>query len=374
MQTRPYNFDVAVVGGGPSGAAAAHSLTKAGLNVVIIKRATDDRPVAGETLPPVVNQLLTNFAINQQAMQAVATPSYGNQSAWGSDELAAYSHIFHAYGNGWHVDRVQFDKLLIEAVARTGATIWEGKQVVACSFSENSWQLKLKRKHATETINVRAVIDATGRKASLARDLGARKIVVDHLVGIATQYPAANKQSGYTLIEAVENGWWYSVPLPNNRLTVVFMTDADLCRFDKYNSPQKWQQLLACTKQIGCQLNDNCTSTDPSIFSASSHRLQRSDWSSPWLACGDAAISVDPISGSGVTRALQTGQIAGEAIACWLAGSKSAAIAYETKLDHEFETYLIEREKYYLLENRWADSTFWKRRHFRVTIKSMNSF
>src|SRR6202035_4889182 len=34
--------------------------------------------------------------------------------------------------------------------------------------------------------------------------------------------------SGLTFIEAVEDGWWYSAPLPDNRRVLAFHTDANL--------------------------------------------------------------------------------------------------------------------------------------------------
>ena len=34
--------------------------------------------------------------------------------------------------------------------------------------------------------------------------------------------------SGLTVVEAVEDGWWYTAPLPDGRRVLAFFTDADL--------------------------------------------------------------------------------------------------------------------------------------------------
>ena len=70
---------------------------------------------------------------------------------------------------------------------------------------------------------------------------------------------------------------------------------------------------------------------------------------------------MDPISGSGVVRALKTahaGAGAGAALAV-LDGDRSAIEAYEAARDDECTVYLVERERYYGAEARWPEAPFW---------------
>jgi flavin-dependent dehydrogenase len=73
-------------------------------------------------------------------------------------------------------------------------------------------------------------------------------------------------------------------------------------------------------------------------------------------------MGVDPLSGSGLVRALLTGEAAGTAIAHWLVGRREPADAYERWLDARFAEYWSERAAYYSLERRWPDAPFWSRR------------
>jgi flavin-dependent dehydrogenase len=80
------------------------------------------------------------------------------------------------------------------------------------------------------------------------------------------------------------------------------------------------------------------------------------------LAAGDAALAVDPISGSGVVRALRTGRAAADAALAWLRGDRSACRGYDAARDGECTDYLLERTDYYRLESRWPEAPFWSRR------------
>ncbi len=100
----------------------------------------------------------------------------------------------------------------------------------------------------------------------------------------------------------------------------------------------------------------------PRPFSALSHRLVRDDSSTPWIAVGDAALAVDPASGSGVVRALRSAHAGASAILDHLQGSPTALEEYEAELDIEWQRYLEQRTKYYRMESRWPTSPFWLRR------------
>jgi 2-polyprenyl-6-methoxyphenol hydroxylase-like FAD-dependent oxidoreductase len=71
-----------------------------------------------------------------------------------------------------------------------------------------------------------------------------------------------------------------------------------------------------------------------------------------WLAVGDAALAVDPISGSGVVRALRTAVAAAGAARPALDGARDSLAAYDDDRNRECTAYLVERASYYAME-RW---------------------
>jgi flavin-dependent dehydrogenase len=99
------------------------------------------------------------------------------------------------------------------------------------------------------------------------------------------------------------------------------------------------------------------------VFPAVSQRLRRAAYDARWLAVGDAALAVDPISGSGVVRALRTARAAAATVLAMLTGDESRPIAaYEAERDRECTQYLRERAQYYGAERRWDSAPFWRRR------------
>jgi flavin-dependent dehydrogenase len=96
--------------------------------------------------------------------------------------------------------------------------------------------------------------------------------------------------------------------------------------------------------------------------SAISQRLCRSERRQPWLAVGDAALAVDPVTGSGVVRALRSAKAASRTALALLEGCTETIEQYETEWDGECTNYLHERALYYGAEQRWPKSAFWQRR------------
>ena len=140
--------------------------------------------------------------------------------------------IFNPYGSGWHVDRRRFDAMLALAAEDAGAILCRGARLVHCAQDvAGSWEIEITGGHERRKLRAKFLVDATGRASSLARKQGAKRISYDHLIG-AVGFLIPNSleiiPDHCTLVEAVEEGWWYSASLPNFRYVVAYMTDADL--------------------------------------------------------------------------------------------------------------------------------------------------
>ncbi len=346
--------DVVVVGGGPAGVAAAIALRRVGLATVLVEASRYATPRVGETLTPEVRPALARLGLPV----AGAVPETGTESAWGAPGLTTRSPVLNPYGGGAHVDRAAFDAALADRAGTAGATLLLGCRVRRCEQAgARSWLLTTDR----GPVSAAAVICATGRSARLARALGGRRTAVDRLVGVAVEY-ADPSGDHVTLVEAARDGWWYSVALPSARRVVVFMTDSDLCRGARYPDPARWADAITETRHVRERVQGLAPRTRPRVVSAVSHRLARPHTTRPWLATGDAAMSVDPLTGRGVLAALLAGEAAGTAMAHWLLGDQRPAAAYERGLDARYAAYLRERTEIYGRETRWPRAPFWRRR------------
>ena len=358
----PRTYDVVVVGGGPAGAATALRLAAAGRSVAMLERSRFDRPRVGETLAPLVQPLLRDLGVWDQFVALRALPSWGTRSVWDEPEPAEHSHLASGYASGWHVDRRAFDRMLADAAAVTGAQVWTGTSVAGCRHDGAAWDVLCAD---GRRLRGRLLVDATGRRAGLGRSLGARRLAFDRLVAIAGGWDGVDvTEEHYLLVESAADGWWYTAPLPRDAMVGMLMTDADLCRRDGLARTASWHDRLRAATTTAARVGGAPPRSVPRVHPAASHRLSRPGDTRPWLAVGDAALAVDPVSGSGVPRALRTAGAAADTAAGLLdrPGDAAGLLArYESARDGECTAYLTERARYYGAVRRFP-TPFWARR------------
>jgi flavin-dependent dehydrogenase len=371
-------FDAAVVGAGPAGSATARWLAQRGWRVALLERTRFEAPRIGESVAPNVQGSLRELGLWSEFLALAPLPSWGTCSLWGDAVRQSHSHLLNPYGCGWHVDRRAFDRMLARAAVTAGTSLFEGLALQRSVHRNGYWWLQTKpftlQAEATpQTLRARVLIDATGRRAQVARALGAQRILLDRLVGVAVRWSGVNAaERSHLLVEAAREGWWYSAPLPCGAqndvgtMIAILMTDADLCGRLRLIVAERWQARLQSTQATRQRLDRAHRISTPQVHCAQSQRLRRDGASDagPWLAVGDAALAVDPISGSGVPRALRTARAAADTVSDLLARPRAwegTLAAYEAERDKECTSYLFERAQYYSAEQRF-DTPFWQRR------------
>jgi flavin-dependent dehydrogenase len=343
-------FDVAVLGGGPAGAAAAIALCQRGRSVALLERTHHDLWRPGESLTPRVRDPLQALGLWQQFNNYLTpAPAHAIHVAWAGESHDRDS-IFDAWGHGWTVDRRRLDGMLVDAAEAAGAVVHRGVPHIIVQGEPGAWRLA--------DITARCFLDATGRTARVARTRGAVWRAHDRLVGVVARVHTAVEPAPVLHIEAAEHGWWYSAPLPDGALVVAFMTDADQWSGD---ATPFFINNLARSTDTRERLADHRIDGPLHVRPAGSGRLLPAAGPG-WLAIGDAAATWDPLSGDGVLRALQAGIAAARRIDD-ISSNQTAAI------HRSFEQYLDTRAAHYRRERRWPESRFWQRRHAPIPSK-----
>jgi flavin-dependent dehydrogenase len=366
----PRRADVAIVGGGPAGAAAALTLARLGVTVALLD-AGRRHPPLGETLPPAVRPVLDRLGLRATVDAEGYLPSVGSWSAWGGAEPWGHDFMFSRFGHGWHLDRRRFDALLREA-ARSAGALLAGNASVTASTPIAGGGFRLHLADGGE-ITARIVLDASGRGASFARQRGVKRRALDRMVAIAghvVRRADAEAEPAATLVEATAEGWWYSAPLPQDRLVAVFMTDADIAR-TAGASAESWLDRLAAAPHTGARAlrYGAGLAGPPLIVPAASGRLERLG-ETDWLAIGDAAATQDPLSSEGILVAMESGLEGAAASARVLRGDREALAAAAARRETGWLGYLGQRDHYYDMERRWLDAPFWQRRGRRELRQS----
>jgi flavin-dependent dehydrogenase len=208
------------------------------------------------------------------------------------------------------------------------------------------------------------LIDTSGRRMELARQMGARPVVVDRLIGATTYFEGFDLEleAHETLVEAVADGWWYCALLPGKRLSVSFFSDPEILRTHRLADPEAWTRQLASAphtrKRVGA-----ARQSGPVAFRPCGSQHLESAAGDGWIAAGDAAACFDPLASMGIGHAISSGIHAARAVYDQLCGNERVRSQYVAHVHENFRRYLELRTYYYGLEQRWADAPFWVRRH-----------
>lgn len=360
------HFDVAVAGGGPAGSATAITLARAGWRVLLADLRPSNRFRVGEALPPSSTSLLTDLGLLGQFLADAHRPSYGNVSAWGSSDLQVTDFIHNVAGHGFQLDRARFDDMLKRSAQEAGVAVHDGLQAhLMTSLRPGAHSLRLGLGQQSVDVSCQWLVDAGGRAATLSRRLGAIRTQEDRLVAFSVLLCASTDgdEDGRTWVEAVSDGWWYSALLPSGKRLVTFLSDRDLVDQRMLLSPDGMQAKLDDCKHLGalCRLHGYLPQGRPQGSNASSSRLDRMT-GDRWLAVGDAALALDPLSSQGISNAIYSGMRTGQALGAALKGDEGAINRHTQHLEAIYDAYLAHRRGVYAAERRWRDAPFWRRR------------
>jgi len=253
--------------------------------------------------------------------------------------------------------------LLVHAAGNAGATFHLGSRVVSSNRTGATWDLQVVSNGNTDYYRADFVIDASGRAHNLWRKTPVSRLVYDHMIAVCYYVHSHSHTDdyGYALIEAVDCGWFYSAQLSASEAVICYMTDADLFARGNKESSQYWQEQL--TKASHTRKRFCCGDIiSPPVVASANSSVRSKVTGANWMAIGDAAMSQDPLSSSGIYCALTSGVKAARILIAQKNGDAGELDAWSRYVRTAFSNYLVARGEVYLNEGRWPESQFWARR------------
>ncbi len=360
--------DVAIIGAGPAGSAAALTLRRhaPGLDLTLIEAGDHSASRPGEVLPAVARGLLEQLGVMPAFTAAGFVAGRALASAWAAPDLDERHSIFSAQGAGWHLDRARFDRLLAEAARAAGAELRTGSAVRSAEPSGEGWRLLLAD---GSTLDAGALVWATGRRWRLARPLGARLTVHEDLVAHTRFYRDAPGDCR-TVIEACGHGWWYSTDLPDGRRVVACLTDPAAGKARALRTSGGWRRALQQTRHIAALVPADAAEYGAAVHAAGTATLDPGA-GRRWVAAGDTLFAADPLSSRGIVHALRSGVLAAYAVADTLDGREAEA-QRRLQMIHArgFADYAAKLAEHYAVAARRFDTPFWAARASRPRVRT----
>jgi flavin-dependent dehydrogenase len=319
---------VAVVGSGPAGCAAAIALCRSGRQVVLIGDGLDG---VGEQLHPAARPLLDRLGLPRLSGQLDCV---GVRAAWHSAELSEQHFLSHPFGNGWLLDRARFGETLRRAALAAGARLHVPARLTGLareSAAPHRWRLQLS--DGEESCDW--LVDATGRRGSVTRLLGVKRLRFDRQVALVGWLATdrTDDVDATLTVETTPSGWWYGCRLPGRRRVAGFVTAS---RPDA----RIWESRLRATRHLGRLVEAYRVEGVPVARAADSTILERC-FGARWIAIGDAAVSYDPLASRGLVAALTSGLEA----ASLVGAPEPRLAAWQAELEASFATYRAERAR-----------------------------
>lgn len=320
------DFDVVVLGGGPAGSTLAGFLRKynPALRVLVLEREVFPRDHVGESQLPPITRVLQELGAWEKVEAAGFPVKTGALYRWGvSNDLWKFDFL-----NGeefianprpeplqgqrlqttFHVDRAQYDQILLDHARELGAEVREGVKATSVAFEGD--RITAIRLASGDEITARTYIDATGHTGFLRRNLGVGVTEPSGLRNIAIwdyyQDPAwANTIAANGVrvrVLSLGYGWIWFIPIRDDTVSVGVVTHADFFKASGLKPAEFFQRAVQDEPHVS-RLMANATSLGRLASTKDWSFVADRAYGENWFLVGESLGFADPILAAGMSLA-----------------------------------------------------------------------
>lgn len=282
---RSQDFDVAIIGAGPAGTCAALRLLSLGYKVALIERRPFPRPQIGESISAGIWNILDYLDANSILNSCNMLSGLPTRTIWEKPESDVGER------QGLIVDRADFDSKLLNLAKMRGASIFQPAQVV------KQQTMQIRTVSGEVEVNAKLIFEATGRAGESAQK---RFPTAPTTLALWTHISAMAQE---TSIEAIDNGWLWGTALPSGAYRVMAFLDSATVKQRNKDLENFLRAILDKSKLFKYAATAQFIS--PVRTCSATPYLNLEPWSGKKIMIGEAAFALDPLSSSGVEKAMR---------------------------------------------------------------------
>lgn len=305
------NWDVIVVGAGPTGSACAAFMAREGYRVLVLDAQHFPRFQVGESLLPICLPVLEDLGIEARPDTFV----FKRGATFVSESLNKHRSFDFQNAlpgpprHAWQVRRDKFDSQLADRARAAGAVVRHGVKVTKVEFTPDAVLVNCEpatvdeASTAPQRLSARYLLDASGQGRVLARQFDSivpyegfgRSAAVMHFEGISDAFERDIGPGNDIQVMIMDESWGWVIPLPNRVLSVGLVTR-------QRGIIEAIGEHVANSKLLQ-RWTAGAHRTEPRPIRNFSYTNTRS-YGARFACVGDAACFLDPVFSSGVALGL----------------------------------------------------------------------
>lgn len=344
-------MNVIVAGGGVSGCISAIGLKKLGYDVVLF-----DRPRPFEAYEGFSQRTI-------DALKHIGTLHALRSIGPWSPRASTWNGISRDANHEYLTYRPDFDRALIQDAVEHGVEVYEGSVIGVISHEEHTVRMMVKMNDEVVTWEGDAAIDARGRFTPYPHDYETGPKSFSLLQKISLTQDLAPR----TTLHSVEEGWIWQASLGNG-IGYIQMT----CDHHIAQSIHNSDDFIEYIKKYETWILEGEFTAEILTRRDSYGKLHHDIVSGRVFRVGDAASSIDPLSGNGVFQSLSMATILPYVIHSVLVSDELdngvASQFYKERVKELFYRYSTKGRDFYCSEEQFSGEYWRERREWPQTL------
>ena len=313
----PFDCDVLVVGGGPSGSTTAAFLQGRGYRVIQLEKDRHPRFHIGESLLPCNLPIMEELGVLEK-VRALGVLKLGADFPCGDVGMYQTFHFRRALGrsppHAFQVKREEFDQMLFEHARERGVDAREGVKVDKVEVGGIGKVTAQAHDAGGNAITIRAryLVDASGRDTLLGNAMKVKRknekhqsaAIFAHFRGVERR---PGEDAGNISIYNFRYGWCWFIPLRDGVMSVGCVCWPEYLKTRRGRNeaflletlqmmPDAWARMASAEMISEVRVTGNYSYTCARMAGPG------------WIMVGDAYAFVDPVFSSGVYLAMHSGR------------------------------------------------------------------